>query len=224
MSVISIDGAKYLERLVILPQEVNVSTGLQVLQSQRLVLPGIASFMLKGLTRDTIVQGVNSVSVTNPCSGYTSAPTVTFSASNVANGVTALGYAVIDAAGNVIGVVVTNPGNYTVAPTITFTGGAGANAAATANIGGISIRRPFKFRLGNSDGALWYFQGGVGGTTDRVLDSNCFGTAQFPYPIYPFIPYGANATINYEFEDVANQGPYTAYLAFHGSYLIPLPS
>lgn len=223
MSVISIDGAKYLERLVILPQEVNVSTGLQVLQSQRLVLPGIASFMLKGLTRDTIVQGVNSANVTNPGTGYTTPPTVTFSASNVANGVLALGYAVISG-GAVIAVIVTNPGNYTVAPTITLTGGGGTGATATANIGGISIRRPFKFRLGNSDGALWYFQGGVGGTTDRVLDSNCFGTAQFPYPIYPFIPYGANATINYEFEDVANQGPYTAYLAFHGSYLIPLPN
>src|SRR5262249_14643389 len=65
--------------------------------------------------------------------GFTSAPTVTFSAPPT--GTTATGTALI-ANGSVVGIQITNPGSgYTTAPTITFTGGGGTGAAATAEVG-----------------------------------------------------------------------------------------
>lgn len=77
---------------------------------------------------------VASVSITgNGGSGYTSAPTVTFSAPP-AGGITATGTATISS-GAVASVTITNPGNgYTSAPTITFSGGEGSGAAATATM------------------------------------------------------------------------------------------
>ena len=92
-------------------------------------------------------------------------------------------------------------------------------------IAGISANVRFKFRLGNSDGTTWYFSGGIGATTDRVIDTACFGTGQFPFPIIPPIPYSAGANILYEVEDVsgtATADPYVINFAFHGSYLIPV--
>jgi len=65
---------------------------------------------------------VQSVTITNGGSGYTSAPTVTFSAPPVP-GVRATGTAVVSG-GQVMSVMITNPGSgYSTAPTITFTGG-----------------------------------------------------------------------------------------------------
>jgi len=81
--------------------------------------------------------------------------------------------------------------------------------------------RPFRFRLGNSDGSNYYISGGVGGTTDLVIDSNVFGTGQFPYPIVPAIFYGASASIRFQVEDLSATFPYTIYFGFHGAYLIP---
>ncbi len=77
---------------------------------------------------------VGSVTVGTAGSGYTTAPTVTFSAAP-AGGVTATGTAVVSA-GAVTAINITNPGSgYTVAPTITL-GGPGTSAAATATLGG----------------------------------------------------------------------------------------
>ena len=84
--------------------------------------------------------------------------------------------------------------------------------------------RLFRFRLGNSDGATWYTAGGIGGTTDRVLDPLIFGTGQFPYVLTPPIFYSANASIQWEVEDVSGGAgvPYTIFMAFIGSYLLPV--
>ena len=86
----------------------------------------------------------------------------------------------------------------------------------------------FRFRLGNSDGATWYFSGGVGDNSDRILDTLCFGSGPFPYVVNPPIAYSASAHIRYEIEDLigfqAPPGGYTIYLAFHGTYLIPVAS
>src|SRR3954466_11733878 len=103
---IQINGKNYVERLQVFPFEINITTNLQVLTSQRVVLPGVADFLLKGLTRETVVSGAPAV-------------------------------------------------------------------------------RRLKFKLGNTDGAVWYTAGGVGGTTDRVLDPLIFGNGQFPYPVIP---------------------------------------
>jgi hypothetical protein len=135
---------------------VTVTADLQILTQQRVTLPGVANFLLKGLTRETTTNG-------------------------------------------------------------------------------LSTNNRFRFRLGNSDGTTWYFSGGIGATTDRVVDTLCFGTGQFPFPVIPPIPYSAGASILFEIEDLGGSniltvppggtvpnGPYVINIAFHGSYLIPV--
>lgn len=85
----------------------------------------------------------------------------------------------------------------------------------------LSTACPFTFRLGNSDGSTWYSSGGSGGTTDEVLDSLLFGSAQFPKVINPYIYYGASSNININLTDLSSQAPYDIYFAFEGSFLIP---
>lgn len=141
--VVTIDNQQYVERAQIFPMDLNVTLAGQILTQQRVTLPGVANFLLKGLTREI-----------------------------------------------------------------------------TAN--GQSVPRRFKFRLGNSDGSTWYISGGIGSTTERCIDTLCFGSGMFPYPIIPPIPYSAGANIVFEVEDLSNTVPYTINFAFHGSYLIPV--
>lgn len=96
-----------------------------------LIAPGFTS------TRPT---GVTSVTVGNQGSGYTSAPTVTFSgggtnpAKILPTGVAVLGSGAT--AGKVVSVTLTDKGqNLDSAPTIAFSGGGGTGAAATATTG-----------------------------------------------------------------------------------------
>ena len=88
-------------------------------------------------------------------------------------------------------------------------------------VAGASSARRFKFKLGNSDGSTWYSSGGLGGTTDRVLDTLLFGSGQFPFVLNPFIYYSSSGSIPMEIEDVSNNQPYTIFFNFRGSYLIP---
>ncbi|WP_431290400.1 hypothetical protein [Burkholderia cepacia] len=75
---------------------------------------------------------VGSVVVSNGGSGYTSAPSVTFSAPT--SGTTATGTAIVQN-GKVVAVTITNPGSgYTAAPTVSFSGGGGTGAVATSNL------------------------------------------------------------------------------------------
>lgn len=55
---IEIDGVRYIERVQSFPVDVNVTVGLSVLLNQRVVLPGVAPFLLKSLTRETIAANV----------------------------------------------------------------------------------------------------------------------------------------------------------------------
>ncbi len=84
-------------------------------------------------TWDT-AEGVSSTTITNGGSGYTSAPTVTFSAPG--SGTTATGTAVVYN-GAVIQIIITNPGSgYTAPPTITIAAPtSGTTATATATTG-----------------------------------------------------------------------------------------
>ena len=76
--------------------------------------------------------GVSSLTLTGGGTGYATAPTVTFTAPQVAGGITATATAILTA-GVVTGLVLNNPGSgYTSAPTISFSSGA---AAASASIG-----------------------------------------------------------------------------------------
>lgn len=84
--------------------------------------------------------GVTGVTMTNQGSGYTAAPTVTFSGGGTdPDKVLPAGVAVLGTganAGKVVSVTLTEQGHHlTAAPTIAFTGGSGTGAAATAATG-----------------------------------------------------------------------------------------
>ena len=95
---------------------------------------------------------IREISLNNDGSGYTSTPTVTFSAPN--SGInTATAVAITTSRANVQSILrleLTNGGSgYTTPPTITITGGGGTGAAATCSVGGtqfsvssISISNP----------------------------------------------------------------------------------
>ncbi len=76
---------------------------------------------------------VSAVAITDGGNGYTSAPTVTFSAPPT-GGTTATGTAVLGSgsnAGQVVSITITNPGSgYSSPPTVTFSGGGDSSAAA----------------------------------------------------------------------------------------------
>lgn len=75
---------------------------------------------------------VASVTVTAGGSGYTSAPTVTFSSPTIAGGISASATATLTGA-EVTSVTVVYPGvGYASAPSVTFSGGGGTGAAGTA--------------------------------------------------------------------------------------------
>lgn len=151
--VITLDGISFMEQPQVFALEVPINTQNQLLTNQRLTLPGVANFLLKGLTREFITQ---------------------------------------EPFGE---------------PTI----------------------RQFRFRMNNTEGATWFFSGGLGLLNDRVFDMLCFGSGQFPFPLIPPIPVHASGSIIYEIEDANSVDPtlgiftpYTIAMAFHGSYLIPV--
>jgi hypothetical protein len=98
--------------------------------------PGALGNSLKVSFADSSNYDTNSVASTSigaGGSGYSSAPTVTFSAAP-SGGVTATGTATISGDA-VSAITITNPGNgYTSAPTISFSGGGGSGASATATL------------------------------------------------------------------------------------------
>lgn len=142
---VTIDNQNFIERAQIFPATLVIPTAYAVFTQQRVTLPGVANFLLKGLTRECIENGN-------------------------------------------------------------------------------SVDRRFRFRWGNSDGTTWYASGGIGADTERVVDTLCFGTGQFPYVVVPAIKYSAGANIQFEVEDLSGIVPYTINLAFHGAYLIPVGS
>ena len=104
------------------------------------VSPGALTFASTGINLVNIVDHGAGYSmgakVTDAGTGYTTAPTVTFTAPSpsVPNAVRATGVAVLSN-GGVGSIQITNPGfGYTSEPTITFSGGGGTNATAEAHI------------------------------------------------------------------------------------------
>ncbi|MDR8750770.1 hypothetical protein FEP95_04760 [Burkholderia multivorans] len=112
--------------------ETGVDQGIGLLQTWISNNPGIFYAYLVPAAWDYSKDEVGSVIVTNGGSGYTSAPTVTFSAPT--SGTTATGTAIVQN-GKVVAITITNPGSgYTAAPTVSFSGGGGTGAVATANL------------------------------------------------------------------------------------------
>ena len=58
--VVTIDNQQYIERAKVFPANLDITANLQVLTSQRVTLPGVANFLLKGLTREVTVSGVSA--------------------------------------------------------------------------------------------------------------------------------------------------------------------
>jgi hypothetical protein len=147
---VTVDGMNYIERPQQFVAEVTITVPSQVYTGLRLTLPGVADFLLKGLTCDFTIPN--------------------------------------------------SP---------------------------ISHNRLFRFRIVNAEGTVWYFTGGLGIFDDRVINTLCFGSAQFPWPLMPPVPVHANGSLVYEIEDIPAlppgppDYPYTIHLGFHGAYLIP---
>ena len=57
--IVEIDGQQYVERAQVFPADINITTNFQVLTQQRITLPGVANFLLKGLTRETTQNGAS---------------------------------------------------------------------------------------------------------------------------------------------------------------------
>lgn len=99
--------------------------------SQGMLLPVMTSS-----ERDSVNQQIDSVTITNGGSGYTSAPTINIIGGTKMNGIgpgssaTAALTAVLTG-GSVTSATIVRPGAYKVRPTITFTGGGGSGATGT---------------------------------------------------------------------------------------------
>ncbi|MDP9651713.1 hypothetical protein [Paraburkholderia caledonica] len=118
---------------------------------------------------------VGSAIVTNGGSGYTTAPTVTFSAPTT--GTTAAGTAVIQN-GAVVSVTITNPGSgYTSAPTLTFTGGGGTGAAGTANL--VSALNFMASQYANPSAKTYFF------VTTSAADLPNYATQKSVFAVVP---------------------------------------
>jgi hypothetical protein len=91
---------------------------------------------------------------------------------------------------------------------------------------GATVEHLFKYRLGNSDGGVYYIGNdtatGTGGVQTRVLSTLTFGDAQSPYALIPPIFFDRNGAMLIEIEDVSNVVPYTAFFGYKGSFLIPV--
>lgn len=119
-------------------------TGYVAASASTLVLPDwVETAIITGTT--TISGGITTysrnsrsgavawITVTAGGSGYTSAPTVSFSGGG-GSGATATAY--VGSGGAVVGIIVTNGGSgYSSTPTVSFSGGGGSGATATATVG-----------------------------------------------------------------------------------------
>lgn len=132
---------------------------------------------------------VASTSITFAGSGYTTAPQVTFSAPQLAGGVTAQGIATV-ANGQVTGIIVINPGSgYTTAPTIAISASpAGGQAQATAveaNSGAFipnmsSYLQNYSFNADIYGEFAAKYPGSLGnGITVSIADSASYATWQY---------------------------------------------
>ena len=128
--------------------------------------------------------GVTGTTVTAG-TGYTTPPTLTFSAPQTEGGVTATG--TVTLSGDGLGTVtITNPGTgYTSAPTVTLNGGGGSNGAITTTIttAGVKIKNTdvYTSTFINGQGVVGQWAAKYAGTlgnsiTVSMADSATFGT------------------------------------------------
>ena len=112
---------------------------------------------------DQLYKSVETITVTNGGSGYTSTPTVTLEAPTGPSGETSTAFATLEG-GSVASITVISSGSqYESTPSVTISGGGGSNAAATANMADI-------YYTINSATPI------VSGITTLTLDENLINT------------------------------------------------
>ena len=137
-------------------------------------------------------KNVASVTMTVAGTGYTSAPTVAFTAP--VGGTTATGTAVLDGA-TVASVTVTNAGEgYVAAPTISFSGGGGSSAAATA------VLTTNGDQSGYTHALVSFYNGGVAMTLDAsTLRGMYDGTGGFNKFTITSMEWSVDSPVNVSF-------------------------
>jgi hypothetical protein len=114
---------------------IRAGTGASEKEVMRWQLDATQQLTRVGINRNG--QQVEKITLTNTGGGYSSTPTVTISAPNLATGRQATASALINL-GTVAAIIVDDPGNgYTSTPTVTISGGAGNGATATATLNSI---------------------------------------------------------------------------------------
>ena len=175
IGVITLDGVAYVERPQVFSMRLDIGASNEEHSNQRLTMPGEATFLLKGLTRDCVIVPPPSVLSSKDGEG----PPV----------VGRLGL----------------PSQF--------------------NAG--SQDRRFRFRLLGGQGTPYYFTAGLGVIDDWAVDTLCFGSGQFPFPLIPPVPVPSNGSLIFDVWDMGlgsdpSYYPYTIYFGFHGSYLFPV--
>jgi len=137
-----------------------------------------------------------SITITNAGTGYTSAPTVAFSAP--VGGTTATGTAVLNNDGvgpNIESITVTNAGGgYVTAPTITISGGGGASGAATCTLSTNANQSGYTHAL------VSFYNGGVAMTVDAsTLRGMYDGTSGFKKFTITSMEWSVDSPVNISF-------------------------
>ena len=165
----------------------------------------VSTGAVQGLSLNTL--GAFGVNITNGGSGYSSAPTVSFSGGG---GSGAAGTAVIQN-GSVVGVNVTNGGSgYTTLPNVSISGGGGTGATATVTYSQILADndwRYYRFTVPANAPNNWAltFSQQVGDVAMWLRDSVPPGQG------YYNAPSGYYGYIQSSYSDNKNQGPYSGY-------------
>ena len=158
---------------------------------------------------------VNSVTITVAGTGYTSAPTVVFTAP--VGGTTATGTAVLDGA-TVDSITITNPGEgYVTAPTISFSGGGGSSAAATAVLTTNANQNGYTHAL------VSFYNGGVGMTVDAsALRGMYDGTSGFKKFTITSMEWSVDSPVNISFTGSGTTD--ATNINYTGSFAYPIPN
>ena len=152
---------------------------------------------------ETLYYSVETITITNGGSGYTSAPTVTVASPNGPNGITATAFATLNG-GTVSEITIISSGNqYTSAPSVTISApDSGVTATATANIS------PIYYSINSSTPIS-------AGITTVTLDENLFNTVGVSTTVY-FYQVSRIAASSHTFEYVGSGNDITTATPLRG--------
>lgn len=152
---------------------------------------------------ETLYYSVETITITNGGSGYTSAPTVTVASPTGPNGITATAFATLNG-GTVSEITIISSGNqYTSAPSVTISApDSGVTATATANIS------PIYYSINSSTPIS-------AGITTVTLDENLFNTVGVSTTVY-FYQVSRIAASSHTFEYVGSGNDITTATPLRG--------